>query len=320
MIDPFLAGNGEYSAEDKKVQFHGLKEVVDVLIDVGFPPIFHLKYDVVDLHAFNALLVVKMSDVCIVFPLLHKLQRDDVETAIWGSKDVDLKHDIHSDRRLESLHARLPGAGHVMEGEHAALVHDVTNPRALPAKIHVTRAHVAIVERGSATFHVVELGVDLGHDVLNVRQLEPLNARLQVADQVAFEFAEGEHATLVHAAVGTDTRALPTNLHVIRAHDAIVEQESATFHVVELGRDKDADLRHDVLDVRRLEPLNARLQGADQVVFEVQHFGIAEGEHAALDHTFVANNRCRFLSDTFAALALACPPRVMRGGRNLQDA
>ena len=124
------------------------------------------------------------------------------------------------------------------------LVHDVTYPRALPAKLHVTRAHVAIVERGSATFHVVELGVDLGHGVFNVRQLEPLSAHLQGADQAAFEIAEGEHATLVHAAVGTDTRALPNNLHVVRAHDATVEQDSATFHVVELGRDKDADLRH----------------------------------------------------------------------------
>ena len=131
-----------------------------------------------------------------------------------------------------------------MEGEHAALIHDVTHPRALPAKLHVTRAHVAIVERGSATFHVVELGVYLGHDVFNVRQLDPLSAHLQGSDQVAFEIAEGEHATLVHAAVGTDT--------LIRAHDATVEQDSATFHVVELGRDKDADLRHDVFDVRRL--------------------------------------------------------------------
>ena len=82
VISPFLAENGEYSTEDKKVQFRGFQEVVVVLIGHGLPPIYHLRCDVVDLHAFKALLVVKVSDACIVFPLLHVLQRNDVETAI----------------------------------------------------------------------------------------------------------------------------------------------------------------------------------------------------------------------------------------------
>ena len=169
------------------------------------------------------------------------------------------------DRHLESLHARLPGAGQVMEGEHAALVHDVTYPRALSAKHHVTRAHVAIVERGSATFHVVELGVDLGHDVFNVRQLQPLSAHLR-AQIRSHSKSRRPKTQPLSTRLWAQTRArFPTDLHVVRAHDAIVEQDSATFHVVELGRDKDADLRHDVLDVRRLEPLNARLQGAGRV-------------------------------------------------------
>ena len=82
VIGPFLAENGEYCTEDKKVQFCGFQEVVVVLKGLGLPPIFHLKYDVVDLDAFQTLLVVKVSDACIVFPLLHMLQRGDVETAI----------------------------------------------------------------------------------------------------------------------------------------------------------------------------------------------------------------------------------------------
>ena len=57
------------------MQFRG----VVVLRGLGLPSIFHLKYD---LHAFKALLVVNVSDAFIVFPLLHMLQRDDVETAI----------------------------------------------------------------------------------------------------------------------------------------------------------------------------------------------------------------------------------------------
>ena len=76
VIGPFLAEDGEYSTEVKKVQFRGFQEVVVVLKGLGLPPISHLKFHVVDLHAFKALLVVKVSDACIVFPLLHMLQRD----------------------------------------------------------------------------------------------------------------------------------------------------------------------------------------------------------------------------------------------------
>ena len=93
VIGPFLAENGASTApKTRRCSFAAFRRV---LMGLGLPPIFHLKYDVVDLHAFKALLV-----------------------------------DVQSDRRLESLHARLPGAGQVLEGEHVALFHDVTYPRA----------------------------------------------------------------------------------------------------------------------------------------------------------------------------------------------
>ena len=179
VIGHFLAEDGELSTEDKKVQLRDLQGVDVVLVSLGLPPALELEttqvwFDVVDPHAFQALLVVKVSDItcnCTVFPFLHVLQRDDVEIAGWGDKDVDLKHDVLNGCRLEPLTARLQGADQVAfedkhsrtgMGERAALVvHTVTStdPRALPSNHHDSRARDAVVKRVTAARHIVEFGL-----------------------------------------------------------------------------------------------------------------------------------------------------------------